>query len=71
MNRLLRTAIRTGIRRGWSRGVLDGNRAWIVVGGVALAGHLLGRAAGGEPDVVFSEQLAPGESFRITHLPRS
>ncbi|MCU4184652.1 hypothetical protein K6U06_09800 [Acidiferrimicrobium sp. IK] len=71
MRRLFRAAIRYGLRAGWSRGVLDGNRAWIAVGGVAVLGHLLGRVSGAEPDVVFSEKLAPGESFRITHLPRS
>jgi hypothetical protein len=59
------------LRAGWSRGALEGNRAWIVVGGVAVLSHLIGRVSGGEPDVVFSEKLAPGESFRITHLPRS
>ncbi len=71
MKRVLRAAIRYGLRTGWSRGVLEGNRAWIAVGGMAVLGHLLGRAAGGQPDTVFSERLAPGESFRVTHLPRT
>lgn len=70
MRRLAHAALRYGLRKGWSRGVLDGNRAWIAVGGVAVLGHLLGRITGSEPDVVFSEKLAPGESFRVTHLPR-
>ena len=69
MTRLIRAGIRYGMRQGWSRGVLDGNWAWITIGGLALLGHLLGRAGRG-PEVVFSEKLAPGESFRITHLPR-
>ncbi len=71
MTRLLRWGVRYGLRSGWSRGVLEGNRAWVVVGGVAVVSHLIGRVSGGEADVVFSEKLAPGESFRITHLPRS
>lgn len=70
MRRLARLAVRQGLRAGWTRGVVDGNRAWIAVGGLALLGHLAGRAAGRQVDVVFSEKLAPGESFRITHLPR-
>ncbi len=59
--------IRLGLRQGWKRGVLGGNRAFIVVGGAALIGHLARRALVKEPDVVFSELLGPGESIRITH----
>lgn len=59
-------AARFGMKHGFRRGVLDGNRAWIVVGGAALLAHLGGRALGAEPDVVFSEVLAPGETFVIT-----
>ncbi|HET9692661.1 MAG TPA: hypothetical protein VFP61_16050 [Acidimicrobiales bacterium] len=70
MKRLLRAAVRYGMRQGWSRGVLDGQRSWIVVGGIALVSHLAGRALGRDVDVVFSEKIAPGESFTVTHLPR-
>jgi hypothetical protein len=69
VKKLVRLAIRAGLARGWSRGVLDGNRAWIVTGGVALLAHLAGRALHREPEVVFSEKLHPGESLRITHEP--
>ncbi len=71
MKRLLRAALRAGMRRGWRSGVVDGNRAWVVVGGVALIGHLAGRVLAREEEIVFSEVLKPGESFRITHLPKS
>ena len=71
MRRLLRTAFRLGMRRGWRAGVLDGNRTWVVVGGVALLGHLAGRVLGREEEIVFREKLAPGQSFRITHTPES
>lgn len=70
MSRLLRPLIRHGLRRGFRQGVLEGNRAWIVVGGVALLAHLGGRAIGREAEVVFSEPLRPGQTFRITHQPR-
>jgi len=67
VSRLIRFVIRAGIRRGWDRGVLDGNRTWIVVGGAALIANLAGRALHREPEVVFLEKLEPGQSFRITH----
>jgi len=71
VRRLVRLALRQGMRRGFDRGLLEGNRAWVVVGGLALLGHLAGRALHREPEVVFSELLRPGESLRITHEARS
>jgi hypothetical protein len=71
VTRLVRWALRQGMRRGFERGLLDGNRAWVVVGSLALLSHLAGRALHREPEVVFSERLLPGESFRITHEARS
>ncbi len=70
MRALLRFLIRAGLRRGWRYGVVDGNRAWVALGGVALVGHLAGRALSRTEEVVFREKLHPGESFRITHLPK-
>jgi hypothetical protein len=69
MKRLLHFLIRAGIRKGWHGGVVDGNRTWVVVGGLALLGHLAGRALARHEEVVFKELLKPGESLRITHLP--
>ena len=69
--RLIRAAIRYGMRRGWSRGVVDGSSAWVVVGGVALLAYLADRVLRRQPDLVFSQRLGPGESFRITHQERS
>ncbi len=68
MRRLLRLALRAGMARGWRRGVVEGNRTWVVVGGLALLGHLAGRALAREEEVVFRELIKPGESFRVTHL---
>jgi hypothetical protein len=67
MRRLVRFVLRQGMRRGWDRGVVEGNGAWVVVGGLALLAHLAGRAMHRPPEVIFSEKLRPGESFRITH----
>jgi hypothetical protein len=59
--------VRSLMRQGWRRGVVDGSPAWTAIGGLALLGYLAGRAWKREEDVVFSERLAPGETIRITH----
>lgn len=59
--------IRVGIRRGWDRGLGDGNRFWLMIGGLAVLVRLGRRAMHREPEVVFSEKLVSGESIRITH----
>lgn len=69
MTRLLRLLARSGMRRGWQAGVLDGNRTWVLLGGLALVGHLAGRVIAREEETVFREVLRPGETFRVTHLP--
>jgi hypothetical protein len=61
--------VRAAMRRGWSRGVVEGDRTWVVVGGLALLAHLAGRALKRDEDVVFHQDLRPGESFLITHRP--
>ncbi len=61
---------RAGLRRGWRKGVVEGNPAWTALGGLALVVYLAGRAWRRESEVVFSEKLAPGQSLRITNLPR-
>jgi hypothetical protein len=55
------------MRQGWRRGVLDGSPLWTAVGGLALLAFMAGRAWHKEEEVVFSEQLAPGQTIRITH----
>ena len=62
--------VRALMRQSWRRGVVGGSPAWTALGGLALVGYLGGRALRREADVVFSEELAPGESIRITHESR-
>lgn len=59
--------VRRLLRRGWQRGVLEGNRAWTVIGGVAVVFYLGRKGLHREPEVVFSEKLLPGQSLRVTH----
>jgi hypothetical protein len=70
VKRLAGILVRAGMRRGWRLGVVEGNQAWVIIGGAALLSHLAGRALGREEETVFREALKPGESFRITHLPK-
>ncbi|MGI8777391.1 MAG: hypothetical protein ACR2LJ_08400 [Acidimicrobiales bacterium] len=53
---------------GITRGLLGGSRGWLAVGTAAVSLRLLAKMAIKEPKVVFSEDLAPGESLVITHL---
>jgi hypothetical protein len=55
------------LRRGLQRGVLGGERRWLVLGGIALGVKVLRRLAGNEPEVVYSEKLAPGEALVVAH----
>ena len=60
--------LRAGIRQGWHRGVVGGNRAWIVIGGAALLGHLARRAMTRNEEVLWSGELAPGQVVTVQHL---
>lgn len=57
------------VRRGLRRGLVDGETAWLVVGGTALALQLALRVVRKREEVVFSEKLGIGESLIITHRP--
>jgi len=60
--------LRRVIRLGLTRGLLGGDRRWLALGSAALGLRLLVKLAVKEPKVVYSEDLAPGESLVITHL---
>jgi hypothetical protein len=55
------------LRQGFRKGVLGGSRRWLVIGGAALGMRVLGKLTRREPEVVYCEELAPGEALVITH----
>jgi hypothetical protein len=61
--------LRSLIRLGFVRGLLGGNRGWLAIGAGAAGLKVLGRMAAKEPKVVYCEQLEPGQTLTITHLP--
>ncbi len=63
----MRRLLRFGMRHAWRRGVLDGNRTWIVIGGVSLVGHLALRALKREDEVLWSGEVAPGQVVTVTN----
>jgi hypothetical protein len=64
-DRLVRVALRRGLRQGLG----DGNRVWMAVGTAAVTVRLLQRLAR-RSEVVVTEDLAPGQTLVITHLPK-
>ena len=55
-------------RMGAVRGLLGGSRAWFLMWAVAGAFKMLAKLVRKEPEVVYNEDLQPGESLVITHL---
>ncbi len=66
LERLLREATRRGLRRG----IGEGSRVWLLVGAAAVGLRLLRWMAGPGKPIVVTEELAPGETLEIRHLPR-
>jgi hypothetical protein len=62
---MLKSLVRIGFARG-----LGGSRAWLAVGVTAGGLHMLRRMAKREPEVVYLEELHPGQSLVIQHFPR-
>ncbi len=62
---MLRSLIRIGFTRG-----LGGSRGWLALGFTAGGLHLLKRVVKREPEVVYLEELRPGQSLVIRHFPR-
>ncbi len=67
MGKLLGYLVRNGLRRG----LLGGERLWLVLGGLALAARFALKVVRREPETVFSEKLRPGERLIVTHRPRN
>jgi hypothetical protein len=63
---MLKTLVRIGFARG-----IGGSRGWLALGVVAGGLRMLRRMAKREPDVVYLEELHPGQSMVIQHFPRA
>ena len=63
---MLKTLVRIGFARG-----IGGSRGWLAVGVVAGGLRMLRRIAKREADVVYLEELHPGQSVVIQHFPRA
>jgi hypothetical protein len=63
---MLKTLVRIGFARG-----IGGSRGWLAVGVVAGGLRMLRKMARREPDVVYLEELHPGQSVVIQHFPRA
>lgn len=63
---MLRFLRRIGLARG-----VGGSRAWLAVGLTAGGLQMVRKALKREPDVVYCEELHPGQSLVIQHLPRA
>jgi hypothetical protein len=63
---MLRTLRRIGFARG-----IGGSRAWLTVGLVAGGLQMARRAVKRQADVVYLEELRPGQSLVIQHFPKA
>jgi hypothetical protein len=63
---MLKSLVRVGFARG-----IGGSRGWLAVGVVAGGLRMLRKMAKREPDVVYCEELRPGQSMTIQHFPRA
>lgn len=54
-------------RLAFRKGLLGGSRPWMAVGGAALALRLLKKMAARQPEVVYCEELQPGQTLTISH----
>ena len=53
--------------RAMRRGLLGGSRFWTVVGTLGIAMRVLRKLVKDEPEVVYSEELASGQTIVISH----
>lgn len=60
---MLRFLIRNGVRKG----LLGGSRPWLVLGGAAMVLRVVRKLGGSEPEVVFCDELKPGEAVVVAH----
>ncbi|MCY4164308.1 MAG: hypothetical protein OXE93_08895 [bacterium] len=56
-------------RQGATRGLRGGSRAWLVVGGLAWAVRIIGRASSTKRlRPALTEEIRPGQSLVVSHL---
>ncbi len=51
------------------KGLLGGNRKWLVIGGIVYVGAGLRRTFGKHPEIVLIEKLVPGQPIRLEAIP--
>lgn len=68
MNMLAKALFRRLVRTGVKRGLIDGNRLWLYVGGLSWVARRLLKP---KPPIVRRETLEPGETLVITNVARS
>jgi hypothetical protein len=62
--------LRRGMRLGFDRGVLGGSPLWLVVGALALLGHLAGRAMHRDVELVLRANIERDDVYEISELRR-
>ena len=62
--------VRLLLRNGFRKGVLEGSRVWLVLGGLGLVFRLTKKLGGSEPKVVYCEELPVGQAIVIANEPR-
>ena len=55
-------------RNAVQKGLFGGNRTWMTVFAVMGAAKVMRRIAGRTQDIVYREELKPGQGLVITHL---
>lgn len=59
--------VRYLLPRALRKGFLGGSRFWTVLGVLAIGVRVLKRVTRSEPEVVYSAELAPGQSILLSH----
>jgi hypothetical protein len=63
---MLKTLVRVGFARG-----IGGSRGWLALGVVAGGLRMLRKMAKRQADIVYREELYPGQTVSIQHFPRA
>jgi hypothetical protein len=69
-NRSLLNPFNLARRNALTKGLLGGDRTWLVIGAVVWGPRLIKRMLGKNEQIVTTEKLLPGTSLLITTLPQ-